>query len=232
MILGEDMRVNKEDDDGAETPLLEDGDNVVTIFNNSDSDTPNSRSSRRSRSTTERIRSRNSMLVGARRTPSNLFKSSHDADSHNQSSDVAFTIVVNRQADDDDAGQAEDELEEGDKDNNRVEVDFAQEAVQDAIQEAVQDAVQEVVQDTVTDAVQEAVAAAFEENGRFDVRANFYTLIAITGVVLYWRGIWNSWDYCFGLSIWSEMASVVTGLIVMITMRYLQVPLVESLPGG
>ena len=61
-----------------------------------------------------------------------------------QSSDVAFTIVVNRQADDDDAGQAEDELEEGDKDNNRVEVDFAQEAVQDAIQEAVQDAVQEV----------------------------------------------------------------------------------------
>lgn len=172
------------------------------------------------------------MLVGARRTPSNLFKSSHDADSHNQSSDVAFTIVVNRQADDDDAGQAEDELEEGDKDNNRVEVDFAQETVQDAIQEAVQDAVQEVVQDTVTDAVQEAVAAAFEENGRFDVRANFYTLIAITGVVLYWRGIWNSWDYCFGLSIWSEMASVVTGLIVMITMRYLQVPLVESLPGG
>lgn len=57
---------------------------------------------------------------------------------------MAFTIVVNRQADDDDADQAEDELEEGDKDNNRVEVDFAQEAVQDAIQEAVQDAVQEV----------------------------------------------------------------------------------------
>ena len=51
----------------------------------------------------------------------------------------------------------------------------------------------QVVQDTVTEAVQEAVAAAFEENGRFDVRANFYTLIAITGVVLYWRGIWNSW---------------------------------------
>lgn len=231
MILGEDMRLNKEDDDGAETPLLEDGDNVITIFNNSDSDTPDSRSARRNRSITERIRSRNSVLV-ARRTPSNLFKSSHDADSHNESSDVAFTIVVNRQADDDDdAGQAED-IEEGDKDNTRVEVDFVEEAVQDAIQEAVQDAVQEVVQDTVTDAVQEAVAAAFEENGRFDVRANFYTLIAITGVVLYWRGIWNSWDYCFGLSVWSEGASVVTGLIVMITMRYLQVPLVESLPGG
>ena len=52
----------------------------------------------------------------------------------------------------------------------------------------------QVVQDTVTEAVQDAVAAAFEENGRFDVRANFYTLIAITGVVLYWRGVWNSWS--------------------------------------
>ena len=51
----------------------------------------------------------------------------------------------------------------------------------------------QVVQDTVTEAVQEAVAAAFEENVRFDVRANIYTLIAITGVILYWRGVWNSW---------------------------------------
>ena len=45
----------------------------------------------------------------------------------------------------------------------------------------------------MTEAVQEAVAAAIEENVRFDVRANIYTLIAITGVILYWRGVWNSW---------------------------------------
>ena len=51
----------------------------------------------------------------------------------------------------------------------------------------------QVVQETVTEAIQEAVAAAFEESVRFDVRANFYTLIAITGVILYWRGVWNSW---------------------------------------
>ena len=51
----------------------------------------------------------------------------------------------------------------------------------------------QVVQETVTEAVQEAVAAAIEENVRFDVRANVYTLIAITGVILYWRGVWNSW---------------------------------------
>lgn len=60
-----------------------------------------------------------------------------------QSSDVAFTIIVNRQADDEEAGPAEADAEDSDK-ANRVEVDFVQEAVQDAIQEAVQDAVQEV----------------------------------------------------------------------------------------
>lgn len=31
------------------------------------------------------------------------------------------------------------------------------------------------------------------EDRRFDVRANVYTLIAITGVILYWRGVWTLW---------------------------------------
>ncbi len=78
------MRSKKEDDDGAETPLLEDSDNVVTIFNNSESDSPDTRSARRTRSTTDRIRGRNPSLLGARRTPSNLFKNSNDLDSHNE----------------------------------------------------------------------------------------------------------------------------------------------------
>lgn len=43
--------------------------------------------------------------------------------------------------------------------------------VQDAVQGAVQDAVQQVMDDTRV---------------KFDVRANFYTLIAITGVVIFW----------------------------------------------
>ena len=50
---------------------------------------------------------------------------------------------MNRQAEDDDTGEG-DEAEDPDHTNNRVEVDFVQEAVQEAIQEAVQDAVQEV----------------------------------------------------------------------------------------
>lgn len=31
------------------------------------------------------------------------------------------------------------------------------------------------------------------EDRRFDVRANFFTLVAITGVILYWRGVWTLW---------------------------------------
>jgi hypothetical protein len=44
----------------------------------------------------------------------------------------------------------------------------------------------------VGEAVGDAVRQALEDR-RFDVRANVYTLIAITGVILYWRGVWTLW---------------------------------------
>ena len=76
------MRDIKEHDDDSETPLLDGEDQIVTISGQSDSDSasPSARTPRRSRSTTERFRSRSSAhLAGARRTPSNLNKSSTDA---------------------------------------------------------------------------------------------------------------------------------------------------------
>jgi len=45
------------------------------------------------------------------------------------------------------------------------------------------------VAETLPDAVQAAVA----DRLRFDVRANVLTLLAITGVIMYWRGIWSLW---------------------------------------
>ncbi len=50
-------------------------------------------------------------------------------------------------------------------------------------------AVQGAVAETLPDAVQAAVA----DRLRFDVRANVLTLLAITGVIMYWRGIWSLW---------------------------------------
>ena len=46
---------------------------------------------------------------------------------------------------------------------------------------------------------QQAVRTALVESAgsRFDVRANVYTLVAITGVVLYWRGVWSLWCGAF-----------------------------------
>lgn len=38
-------------------------------------------------------------------------------------------------------------------------------------------------------AVHDAVQQAIEENVQFDVRANVFTLFAVTGVILFWRGV-------------------------------------------
>lgn len=62
----------------------------------------------------------------------------------------------------------------------------------------------------VGDAVQQAVAAAIEDGtlvgSLWDWHANVYTLVAITGVVLFWRGLWTLW--CISSPI-SSNASIV-----------------------
>ena len=41
--------------------------------------------------------------------------------------------------------------------------------------------------------VQGAVQQVLASHSKFDVRANTLTLIAITGVIIFWRGIWTMW---------------------------------------
>mmetsp|Transcript_16901 Transcript_16901/g.50463 ORF Transcript_16901/g.50463 Transcript_16901/m.50463 type:complete len:115 (-) Transcript_16901:655-999(-) len=88
----------------------------------------------------------------------------------------------------------------------------------------------------VGDAVQQAVAAAIEDGtlvgSLWDWHANVYTLVAITGVVLFWRGLWTLWDAMFGLSIISNVCSLLLGLTIITVFRLLKVPLLEGLPGG
>lgn len=49
----------------------------------------------------------------------------------------------------------------------------------------------------------------------------------LAGVVLFWRGVWNTWDYLFGLGLWSELACIATGLSIMMLIRLTNVPLAQ-----
>lgn len=51
-------------------------------------------------------------------------------------------------------------------------------------------------------------------------------------VILFWRGVWNSWDSLFGTELNSNIGSMVTGLCIMCIIRVLDLPLVQGLPGG
>lgn len=82
----------------------------------------------------------------------------------------------------------------------------------------------------LTDAITETLEQTLPTS--FDVTANFWTLIAVIGVVLFWRGLWNMWDCIFGTEIWSNLSSLLVGLVIMIGVRFGKVPLVNSLPGG
>lgn len=81
---------------------------------------------------------------------------------------------------------------------------------------------------TVQESVAEAVGQAFEDNrSSFDLRANFNTLVALTGVVIFERGVWTAWDVYFGDSWGSELASIVVGLSIMVAIRIFNIPLAE-----
>lgn len=102
-----------------------------------------------------------------------------------------------------------------------------------AVGAAVHDAFEaelESVQETVAEAVGQALDAG---TVRYDLRANFNTLVALTGVVIFERGVWTAWDVLFGDSAWSEAASIAVGLLIMLAVRVFDIPLAEwRRPGG
>ena len=81
---------------------------------------------------------------------------------------------------------------------------------------------------TVQETVAEAMVKGFEDNQMsFDLRANFNTLVALTGIVIFERGVWTTWDVFFGDSLSSELASIVVGLSIMVAIRIFNIPLAE-----
>lgn len=78
------------------------------------------------------------------------------------------------------------------------------------------------------DTVAEAVRTGFLDNRTsFDLRANFNTLVALTGVVIFERGVWTAWDVYFGDSWGSEFASIGVGLGIMVATSIFNIPLAE-----
>lgn len=101
-----------------------------------------------------------------------------------------------------------------------------QEMEVEILTEAVVDAVTEAVNDVVAEAVQTAMEKAF------DFKANLYTIIAVTAAVLLERGVWNSWDMVFGDDTWlSNGGSLAVGLMVLLIIRILNLPLLNTIPG-
>ncbi|RMZ52182.1 hypothetical protein APUTEX25_001572 [Auxenochlorella protothecoides] len=99
------------------------------------------------------------------------------------------------------------------------------------------------VEGTVEHAMSAAVHTAIEDqNIHFDVKvpgvevliergawANLGTLVAVTGVILFWRGVWNM-DTVVGVSLTSDLLSMGIGLGTMLCIRYFRVPLARTFP--
>jgi hypothetical protein len=113
--------------------------------------------------------------------------------------------------------------------NQAVHEAFKQERAELDLQvgQTVQEAVQEAVESAVESAVETAVENALLDRS-FDIRANFNTLIALTGVILYWRGMWNLWDSWLGTeSVTGNVGSILIGMSVILLFRIFKLPLAE-----
>lgn len=86
----------------------------------------------------------------------------------------------------------------------------------------------EAEMEAVEQAVEQAVGQALgDKQMNIDVVANVNTLVALTGVVIFERGVWSAWDAYFGDGFWSDLCSIVVGLSIMVAIRVFNIPLAE-----
>lgn len=105
-------------------------------------------------------------------------------------------------------------------------VHIAMEAEMEQINQAVHTAF-EAEMETLNQTVEQAVETALLDRS-FDIKANLNTMIALTGVILYWRGVWNVADQLWGTDdLTSNLGSLLIGLSVILLFRILKVPLAE-----
>ncbi|KAL4427645.1 hypothetical protein ABPG75_001734 [Micractinium tetrahymenae] len=99
------------------------------------------------------------------------------------------------------------------------------ESLNENVNQAVHTAIEQEMT-TLNQAVEQAVETALDRS--FDIKANFNTIIALTGVIMYWRGMWNLLDTWLGTdNSLANLGSLLIGLSVMLFFRILRLPLAE-----
>lgn len=83
----------------------------------------------------------------------------------------------------------------------------------------------ETARKTVKDAVDDALT---ENMGNMGVTANVNTLMAVTGVIAYWRGVGGLLDILLEDSLEGYVACVVFGFSIIGVIRKLKLPVVEG----
>ena len=101
--------------------------------------------------------------------------------------------------------------------------DEVQAAVNMAVHEAME-AETKLVQDTVVEAVEQALK---DENMGFNLRANVNTFVFLMGVIVFERGVWAGCDEIFGNDVTGDLASLLVGLFIIVSVRVFNIPLAE-----
>jgi hypothetical protein len=59
----------------------------------------------------------------------------------------------------------------------------------------------------------------FEHKLQGDLKAVGVTIVAVTGVIVYWRGVWSLLDHVLGDSVFGDVACVAIGLLTVLGIR-------------
>jgi len=69
------------------------------------------------------------------------------------------------------------------------------------------------------DVTPEDLLREFEHKLQGDVKAVGTTITAITGVIVFWRGVWSLLDSLLGDSVFGDVACIVVGLLTVLGIR-------------
>jgi len=63
------------------------------------------------------------------------------------------------------------------------------------------------------------VLEEFEHKLEADIKTVAVTLTAVTGVIIFWRGVWSLLDYYIGDSVFGDICCIFVGLIIVLWIR-------------